>query len=85
MIPNNIVYTSPAEWDNSECKKNIIIIPKHTKTIVGLYLGLDRFHYILDDKKAYNINFESEHSLRPPYFYGYNNYLDSRSLTKPTI
>ena len=74
-IPKPSGYS--ADWDEKECSKNILVIPKNKQIKAILYLDIVRAYYSLDDGKNYEIDFETEHTKQSPYYYGCTKYVDS--------
>ena len=77
VSPKNMVLVSPADWDDYECKNNILLIPKKSRKKYSLNLNLYHFNYDFYQNKLYTIEYESEHTLKSPYYYGCKNYVDS--------
>ncbi|KUY30397.1 hypothetical protein [Elizabethkingia ursingii] len=76
--PYTFINPHPMQWTINECKKNILIIPKHS--IIKAYLLLDILPnsvYKFNNQNKYSISYESKHTARSPYYYGCKQYVDS--------
>ncbi|MCC3214759.1 hypothetical protein LIV57_05715 [Chryseobacterium sp. X308] len=73
--------SKPADWDDAECRENILLIPPGKSLNAILYLSILRGWYKVDDDSEYVVNFETEHTKQSPYYYGCRKYVDSL-LTK---
>ncbi len=76
LSPNEFVNISYSKWKNEECKKNILIIPKHSVLKANLYLFDNPNVYLFDEHKKYSISYNAEHTARSPYYYGCEKYVD---------
>ncbi|MBK1896132.1 hypothetical protein [Chryseobacterium paridis] len=78
LLPIKPEFSSnPMDWNNEECKRNILLIPKHQTVKSVLHINVIRGFYEFDDSKKYEIDFETTHTTNSPYYYGCKKYVDS--------
>ena len=77
MSPSGYTFSHPIDWTEDKCKKNILIIPKYSTIKTPLYLGSVVKTYKFNNQNKYSISYESEHTVRSPYYYGCEKYVDS--------
>ncbi|WP_275153785.1 hypothetical protein [Elizabethkingia meningoseptica] len=80
--PYTFINSHPTQWDINECKKYILLIPKHSIVKTNLLLDIApnsvyEFNDQNQNQNKYSISYESEHSARAPYRYGCKQYVDS--------
>lgn len=76
--PYTFINSHPSQWDISECKDYILLIPKHSNVKTNLLIDiLPHSVYKFNDQNKYSISYESEHTARAPYRYGCKQYVDS--------
>ncbi|WP_407482498.1 hypothetical protein [Elizabethkingia meningoseptica] len=76
--PYTFINSHPTQWDINECKKYILLIPKHSNVKTNLLLDIaPNSVYKFNDQNKYSISYESEHTVRAPYRYGCKQYVDS--------
>lgn len=69
-------YSNPMDWNMEECRKNILLIPKHEKQKSILNINIIKGFYKLDNGQNYIIEFESTHTKSSPYYFGCKKYVD---------
>jgi len=69
--------SEPADWNEKECKENILLIPAKKSVKATLYLPNLRGWYKITDDANYVVDFETEHTKQSPYYYGCKKYVDS--------
>jgi len=71
------IFISHAEWDEEKCRENILLVEKNTKITSPIYLDIFKGYYNILSSYNYQINFESTHTVRSPYYFGCKKYVDS--------
>lgn len=69
--------SKPADWNDVECRENILLIPPGKSMNRILYLSILKGWYKLDSDSEYIVDFETVHTKQSPYYYGCRKYVDS--------
>ncbi|NML72096.1 hypothetical protein HHL23_20215 [Chryseobacterium sp. RP-3-3] len=69
--------SKPADWDEKDCKDNILLVPARKSIRAVLHISILRGWYKITDDANYMVDFETEHTKQSPYYYGCKKYADS--------